>query len=233
MTKNIYEDNSYYENNPTWHVEDSPWKADQILQIIQRNNLSFNSIAELGCGAGEILNQLHCKIDDEVNFTGYEISPQAYAMAKTREKERLNYYMKDLFEEGSSSFDILLVIDVIEHIPDYLGFVEKCKAKATYKIYHIPLEINVSCVLRNILMQGRHSVGHIHYFTADTALATIKDTGQEIIDYFYTTPNLDLYKQHPSFKKAVANVPRRILSKLNLPLTCLVMGGYELLVLAK
>lgn len=36
----IYNDGTYHENNPTWHEEDSPWKALQIQKIIERNSLN-------------------------------------------------------------------------------------------------------------------------------------------------------------------------------------------------
>ena len=102
----------------------------------------------------------------------------------------------------------LLVIDVFEHIPDCMGFVEKCRAKADYKIFHIHLDIHVSSVLRNAFIGGRYTLGHLHYFTADSAIATLKDTGHEIVDYFYTNAAFGLFKQHPSLKTAIANDPR-------------------------
>jgi len=60
MTKEIYteEKGNYLENNPTWHIEDSPWKAKQIFKMLNKNSINPKSIAEIGCGAGEILNQL-------------------------------------------------------------------------------------------------------------------------------------------------------------------------------
>lgn len=51
----IYDDGTYLTNNPTWHEEDSAWKSQQIMKIIDKNTLSFNTICEVGCGAGEIL----------------------------------------------------------------------------------------------------------------------------------------------------------------------------------
>ena len=53
-----YLDGEYIEKNPTFHVEDSPWKARQILNGIEKCQLSPENIAEVGCGAGEILVQL-------------------------------------------------------------------------------------------------------------------------------------------------------------------------------
>jgi hypothetical protein len=129
------------------------------------------------------------------------------------------------------------VIDVYEHIPDYVGFVEKCRKKADYKIYHIPLDISVSSVLRNSFIPtggvypgGRY---HIHYFTADWALATLKETGHEIIDHFYTSGSFGGFGLHPSFKTSIANCPRWLFSKFSLPFTARVFGGYSLLVLAR
>jgi len=81
--------NKYIEVNPTWHTEDSPWKANHIYNMIRRNNLTPGSIVEIGCGAGEILNQLHQKMEDKsILFSGYEIATDAFEMARSREKGR-------------------------------------------------------------------------------------------------------------------------------------------------
>ena len=63
-----YVTKEYLDNNPTWHVEDSPWKAKQILKIIRRNSLHPNSICEIGCGVGEILRQLFLQMDIDVTI---------------------------------------------------------------------------------------------------------------------------------------------------------------------
>jgi hypothetical protein len=117
-------------------------------------------------------------------------------------------------------------------VPDYMGFVDKCRQRAKYKIYHIPLDIHVSSVLRNAFIRSRYDIGHIHYFTADSAIATLKDTGHEIIDCVYTDIAFGLFSEHPSFNKAIANVPRWLLSRLSVPFTARLLGGYSLLVLA-
>ncbi len=87
--KNIYASGEYLENNSTWHVEDSPWKAIQINNILSKNNVESKTICEVGCGAGEILKQLSHKLPS-ANFYGYELSPQAYEMCKTRESHNIH-----------------------------------------------------------------------------------------------------------------------------------------------
>ncbi len=70
MLQNDYvEKNSkYLNNNPTWHEEDSPWKAKQVVKMLSRNKLDINSIVEVGCGVGEILNQLYQILPNNIVF---------------------------------------------------------------------------------------------------------------------------------------------------------------------
>jgi hypothetical protein len=48
--KEMYEADLYAEKNPTWHEEDSPWKASHVERMIKRNNLPHQRICEVGCG---------------------------------------------------------------------------------------------------------------------------------------------------------------------------------------
>src|SRR5690606_39364807 len=53
----------------------------------------------------------------------------------------------DLIPDGG--FDLVLCIDVFEHIEDYLGFLRILRDKGTYKLFHIPLDMTVLSVLKN------------------------------------------------------------------------------------
>lgn len=233
---NIYTSGEYLEaTNQSWHAEESPWKAEQILRIINKNGIHPNCIAEIGCGAGQILLELSKQSYlKNTQFKGYDISPQAIELCEKIDRKNCSYFCQDLLaEDNFKYFDILLVIDVFEHVPDYLNFVEKCKYKAKYKIYHIPLEFNVLSALRNNVDRCRYTVGHLHYFTAKSAIATLKDTGHKVLDFFYTDGSLAVFKYHPTAKKAIGNVPRWLFAKCSLPLTARILGGYSLLILAE
>ena len=236
--RHIYTSGEYLKvTGQTWHAEDSPWKAEQVMRIISKNGIHPRNIAEIGCGAGQILGELSKKSYlKDCQFEGYDISPQAIELCERIDSKNCKFFCQDLLSDANKNtqkFDILLVIDVFEHVPYYLGFVEECRYKADYKIYHIPLDIHVSSVLRNDFVRTRYSIGHLHYFTADSAIATLKDTGHEIVDSFYTSGSFGLFKRHPSIKTAIANGPRWLFSKLSLPFTARVFGGYSLLVFAK
>src|SRR5579859_7683147 len=139
MFEELYTSGSYLEKNPTWHVEESPWKAKQVLRMIAQNNMVPGTICEVGCGVGEVLKQLQEHMDNESLFWGYDISPQAFELCKSRANERLHFKLADIRQEQDTFFDLILVMDVIEHLEDYFGFLREIRSKSQYKILHIPL----------------------------------------------------------------------------------------------
>jgi len=232
MLENIYTTGEYLKNNPTWHSEHSPWKARQILKIITKNKIEPHSICEVGCGVGEILNQLYLIMSDDVLFDGYEISPQAFELSQCKKKDRLRFYLKDFIENDSSFFDVVLAIDVVEHVEDYIGFLRKLRNRGMYKVFHFPLDMSLQKLLRvKPLLRGRYDVGHLHYFTKETALATLRDVGYEIIDCFYTGSTVELPVR--SCKQFLMKLPRKLMFKISKDVTVRVFGGYDLLVLTR
>jgi SAM-dependent methyltransferase len=225
----MYTDGTYLDNNRTWHAEDSPWKAEQIKRILSRNQISPASVCEVGCGSGEILRQLALSMPS-TRFAGYELSPQAFELCRTRTSARLEYFCEDILDKDIS-FDVMLCIDVFEHIEDYMGFVRELKSKATYKVFHIPLDISVLSVLRRSMMKHRSTVGHLHYFTTETALATLRDSGHRVVDSFYTTSFLDLPSK--TMKSRIAKIPRKILYTLSPDWMVRLIGGCSLIVLTQ
>jgi len=67
-SRTLYLDGEYIAKNPEWHVEESPWKARQILRMLRKNHLAPKTVCDVGCGAGEVLRQLHEHLDGECMF---------------------------------------------------------------------------------------------------------------------------------------------------------------------
>ena len=226
----IYGDTSYLANNPDWHVAESPWKAQKIFEMLAKNNLAPKRVAEIGCGAGEILVQLEQRLPD-CAFVGYEPSSQAFELARKRERANVHFIHGNLFDE-QVRFDVLLCIDVFEHVDDYLGFVKSLKKYADYKIFHIPLDLSAQSVLREgALLKARNTVGHLHYFSKATALATLKYCGYEVIDYCFT--GLALEPPNRGLRANLMKFPRKVLAAISVDFAARVLGGWSLLVLAK
>lgn len=227
----MYTTGEYLKKNPGWHEEDSPWKAKQIIKLMERNNIVPKTICEIGCGAGEVLRQLQLKMPIDCMFYGYEISSQAFELCRIKTNDRLNFKLMDIMNE-KAFFDIILLIDVIEHIEDYFNFLREMKHKSKYKIFHIPLDLSVQMVLRNNpLLYTRMQHGHIHYFTKDLALIMLKELGYEIIDNFYTAGTIELPTK--TIKGYLVKLPRSILFAIHQDIAVRLMGGFGLMVLAR
>jgi hypothetical protein len=228
--QSIYSNSEYLANNPTWHAEDSPWKAQNIYDILLRNNLRPSRIAEIGCGAGEILVQLKARLP-ESSFVGYEMSGQAFEFARSRESEGVHFVNANMLDEDVH-YDTLLCIDVFEHVDDYIGFIKSLRGLADYKIFHIPLDLSVQTVARSEpLLDARRRVGHLHFFTKETAIETIRYCGYEVIDTKLTARAIDL--PYRGLQTNLMRLPRILLSKVAPDLAARVLGGWSLMVLAK
>lgn len=227
----IYHNETYLKHNPTWHQEDSPWKAAYIRQILRKNGVEGNRVCEIGCGAGEILNQLYDISPETTRFYGYELSEVAFRLCEPKAKERLRYYNSDPLILTDQIFDVALVIDVFEHIADYFEFLKDVKRLATYKVFHIPLELSAQSIIRSTpLLDSRHQLGHLHFFTKDLAVDSLCCAGYEIIDCCYTNAAFDLPKK---LRTKFLNLPRWLLYKISPDLCSRIFGGFSLMVLAR
>ncbi len=224
----MYASGEYLKKHPTWQAEDSEWKAEQILKMVNNHNLTPKTICEVGCGAGEILRQLQVNMAEDCTFVGYEISSQAFELCKGHANKRLRFEIKDI-TQADDSFDLLLFIDIIEHIEDYLRFLRNVRTKGRYKIFHIPLEFTATGALRRWPQATWDDLGHIHYFIKDTALRSLRDAGYTIIDCFYTLGSDNPSSQTPLILKFL----RKVIFPISSDLSVRLFGGCELLVLAE
>jgi cyclopropane fatty-acyl-phospholipid synthase-like methyltransferase len=231
LERNAYTDGTYLDKNPNWFVEESPFKVRHIARMMERNHLHPRTICEVGCGAGEVLRLLQQKMDVNCRFCGYEISPQAFDMCEARANSRLEFKLADISQDESALFDLMLVLDVVEHVEDYFGFLHKIRPKSVLKIFHFPLDLSAQAIVRQRgLLKRRDLYGHIQYFTKETALATLEDVGYELVDHFYTPRCIEMGTEAI---QRLARLPRRVCFALNPDLTVRVLGGYSLLVLAR
>ena len=228
--ESIYTDGSYLaKTGGTWHVEDSPFKARWIASMLARHvEVKPNAICEIGCGAGGILAELQKMLPDHITFTGYDISPQAHALSARFSNPRCQFVLGDAFADHSQ-YDLVLVMDVIEHVEDYFSCLRDIRQKGEWKLYHIPLDAYVIGILRG--NDSWDTAGHLHMFTIETALKALHRTGHQVVDWIFTDGAIVAPQQ--TTRGRIANLIRIPLSKFSIKLTSRLLGGYSMLVLAK
>jgi hypothetical protein len=122
-------------------------------------------------------------------------------------------------------------MDVVEHIEDYLGFLKALRGRSTFTLLHIPLDLSLQSLLRRVPEKVRSSAGHLHYFTRELFLQSMRDCGYSIVDWNYTGAAVE--RPPSSIAMSLAKWPRKLLFHLNQDFASLSLGGYSLLVLAQ
>lgn len=225
-------DHDYLERNPGWHSEDAVYKAAWIRAMIDKwFSADGLTIADVGCGAGDILLNLS-QFYERAYCHGYEVSKTAYEICMHKANPpRLVFHHQDLLREdpGQKTYDLLLCNDVFEHIENYLAFLRSLRRYARGFIFHIPLELSAQTVIRSTgLLSYRLQYGHIHFFNCRMALQTLKECGYKIVDWRYTPSALVLPGRN--IKSRLLKIPRKILWSLNPELCVRLLGGFSLLV---
>ena len=229
----FYKDGGYLEANPDWDEKDSAWKGAMLVKLLEKNNADFNSLTEVGCGAGGIVKYIAEKFPAK-KITGYDVSPQAIAIAVNKKTSvaNLDFFNSDYVNEPAANTDVLLMADVLEHVVDYYTFLKKLKSKGRQFVFHIPLDLSCRSILKpHIILQQRTAVGHIHYFAEEHVWWLLKDCGYTVKDWHYTQPAAD--RERPkSVKQFIKKYLRSLSFAISKKWSVKLWGGYSLLILA-
>ncbi len=226
----IYADNTYLDANPDWHEGDADWKAGQIIRLLERNGVTPTSIADVGCGTGGVLRSL-ASSGVGSSWVGWDVSPQAHRLALASGDDGVEFRLGHP-DQGTPPVDLVMALDVFEHVDDYLGFLRGLVGLGRHSVFHIPLDLTALSVLRGTpMLRNRERIGHLHYFTKGTALATLADCGFEVVDTMYTGVGIDA--RGLSAKRRLLRLPRQVLFRINEDVAARVLGGWSLMVLAR
>jgi SAM-dependent methyltransferase len=228
----IYDSGEYRKRNPEWHAEEASWKVAQIVRMLDRHHLHPGTVCDVGCGAGEVLAQLQRRVGDGCELWGYDVSPHALELCAPKANTRLHFQLGDPPPVGDRPrFDLLLILDVVEHVDDCYGFLRRLRGLGRHTLIHLPLDLSVQTVVRpRSLQHVREEYGHLHYFTRETGLSLLRDTGYAVVDSAYTARALE--QPTRELRRRLMRWPRTLLAAISVELAATLLGGWSLLVLA-
>jgi SAM-dependent methyltransferase len=229
-TPSIYVDGTYHIRYPSWHGEHAAWKASQIARVLARHAVSPRTIGDVGCGTGDVLHELQSVHVPGAECWGFDLSPQARDLARRKATPLLHFTLGPPRLAGGEPFDLLLAIDVIEHVDDVFGFLRALRPLGRRLILHVPLDLSALAIVTKLPERVRRSAGHLHYFTKDTCLATVAECGYKVVDHVYTEGAVDA--PTTSWRTRLARLPRRLVVAVRPDWAARLLGGYSLLVLA-
>ena len=211
-------------------MEDSPWKAALVTKVLRDQGVTPTSICDVGCGAGFVLAELRKSYPDAELF-GYDIAPAASRFWADHDSLDIHFQIGDFAKTDRRSYDVLLLLDVIEHVPDPIEFLISLRGHARMLVLHIPLDLSALSVIRERpLLEVRDRVGHIHYFTKTLALALLQECGLDVLRWDYSGASSSAPRR--SWRAKAASVPRWLAYRLGRDLGVRTLGGETLVVLA-
>ncbi|MER8798510.1 class I SAM-dependent methyltransferase [Mesorhizobium sp. M0984] len=203
----IYETDEYWSEHSTYHEGDAKFKATGCFDALQEAGLAPTTVLDIGCGSGKFLYELS-EMLPTAEFLGVDVSPTPINRANS-----MHAKANVKFEVGQASkiegtFDLVTANDVIEHVDDYIGFLRDIRKIGRNFYFNIPLDMTAFSVARHAYLSARSSVGHLHYFSKQSALATLEYCGFAVLHHRYNHAALHAVRTHPTVRTYIAALPR-------------------------
>lgn len=154
--------------------------AESIREILDRNKIIPEDVAQLGCGSGALLITLEKLLVEADRLTGYESHRLASDASKPFMTDRLRFLHRDFTRLGDHAwYDLLLVINVLEHLDNYDEFLDRIRVKGRNTLFLIPLVPRFGKISTSPKNPPKH------FFEESFILQTIEDAGYGIQDKMY------------------------------------------------
>ena len=232
--ESIYTDGSYLKANPGWHSQDGAWKLTHVQRALAVAGVAaaLSTVCDIGCGSGELV-KTWARQRPDMQFTGCEISPQAYALCVQNAPGNVRFVQGDAPVGGP--FDAVLAVDVMEHVPEPEKFLDGLHKLSDIAVLHVPLDLSFRTLIKpEILEEERRSVGHIHFYTAAYLKRFLHAQGYEILSWHYTNKYVERPPQLLNWRSRVGMCIRR-LAHYGLPRAWAAwwVGGYSVMLVAR
>jgi methionine biosynthesis protein MetW len=154
-------------------------------------NFKEESVLDLGCGSGYLLEKLLEKNTD-LKISGLDISPVAIEKARAKGFDCKLFDITDTLPFENNAFDSVLLIDVLEHMFEPIEVLKEA-VRVTKKYVYISVPNFVSLPARFQVMLGKVPEnntlrkGHTYWITRNVLHRLIKDCGLVIEREFVNT----------------------------------------------
>lgn len=163
------------------------WKVRKLIQLIPPV-FRVSNILEVGCAFGVLLNnladrlQINTRTGIDISANNIEVAKNLYPGCSFFRGTLEEYLVFSPDEIKNRRFDIIVLSDIVEHIPDDLEFLKTVKKAASYVLLNLPLE--KSFKTRNRKYGENDPSGHLHCYDEDDARQLVRMAGFEVVTSF-------------------------------------------------
>lgn len=190
--------------NPTFHYYDRI--IETMKWLFSSNAKKVYKVLEQGCGDGSFAKEVADSVPN-IDIIGVELTQAGVEKARRFENNRLHFLCADGYEiEGKGEYDCVYHVNVLEHVPDGIKYLEKglellreygylifsCPTKGSWIIWGFPKYIVCKILGRKF---------ETHSFDENEVKKFVKNKGLILFtnDYSEFTLPRRIYRYFPSF----------------------------------
>jgi len=214
---------------------DAAFKVAQLVRLLRTQSEHhvprLRRIADVGCGAGATTVELATALRgfgvDMVD--GYDLHP---GINELPDRENVCFQRVDFATVDVIPYDLVVLFDVVEHVPDPIGFLRSAGARGRLVALHFPLDKSMFNGLRGEWRKKLKQPGHLICLDIPGALSVAAMAGLRSIDYL-TTPVFRAPSGALTRNQKLLNPVRRTLYAVSPYLLQATLGGVGLMLLAR
>jgi SAM-dependent methyltransferase len=169
-----------------WMRRGASYKVDSIQALLDRHAIRAQTIMELGCGTGAVIQECRAR-GMARRCIGVDYSADAVNYLRTRAPEveaiQADIHSPDFAIDGD--IDVAILTHVIEHLDDPHLFLTRAIEKLPFKymVAEVPLENLAVGRLKHLIRDRRiNTTGHVQFFDASSFEDLLSSHGLKILD---------------------------------------------------
>jgi SAM-dependent methyltransferase len=144
-----------------------------LVNLIGR--LDVQSVLDVGCGSGENLAALAGTMP-HLTLSGADVSPEALALAGKRARGVRLHQLDVQSEKLNEQFDLVISIQVVEHLRDDTAALRNMAAMATRWV--------LVTTMRGTMRKSEPAIGHLRNYSDNELCNKAALAGLEVVDLF-------------------------------------------------
>ena len=151
------------------------FKLPGLMRVLPAGR-PLRRVLEIGCATGELIAAV--PVEPGGRRVGLDISPANVAAARARFPD-VEFRDGDFRDAGLAGFDAVIMSDVLEHVPDDVGFLRDAAGLGELVLVTLPLEDNW---LNDRRAYGPDDAsGHLRRYSLAQGLALFERAGLEVL----------------------------------------------------
>jgi SAM-dependent methyltransferase len=174
-----------------WRALSARGKADHVVAL---HPAAPEVVCEVGCGDGALLAELAGRGYGR-EHVGYEVSPEAAAIAGARPELRVAAFDGERLPDRDGAFELGILSHVLEHVPDPAALLRETARVCREVVVEVPLEDNLSA-RRPAKVAEAQRIGHLQRFSRADVHRIAADAGLRVAGELSDSLPLEVHRFH-------------------------------------